>query len=78
MQAECLRAAAAKMPSEGAKIVLALDNDDGGRMIAKRLRDILQSVDLPIVDHFPPQNGHDWNDVLLDRRKYDPRALRYG
>ncbi len=78
MQAECLRAAAAKMPSRNAKIVLALDNDDGGRMIANRLRDILQPIELPIIEHFPPQNGQDWNDVLLDRRKYDPTALRYG
>lgn len=78
MQAECLRSAAEKMPSEDAKIVLALDNDDGGHKLSTLIREALRQVTLPIVERFPPKQGSDWNDVLMERLKHDSPRLRFG
>lgn len=77
MQAECLRSAAANMP-QGSRIVLALDNDQGGRKIAAGLREALQSTGLPLIEHFPHHAGRDWNDVLLEHRKIAKSELRFG
>lgn len=63
-QAECLRSAAAKMPSQAKRILLAFDNDEAGRALASRVRDVLAESPLDIVDHFPPK-ANDWNDFLL-------------
>ena len=78
MQAECLRSATAKMPGTESRIVLALDNDEGGHKLAKHIREALQDVTLPIVDHFPTPPDSDWNDVLQERLKHDSPSLRFG
>lgn len=77
MQAECLRSAAANMP-DGSRVVLALDNDEGGRKIASEIKQALQSSALPLIEHFPPHAGQDWNDVLLERRNVAKTELRFG
>ncbi len=78
MQAVCLRSAADKMPRSDSRIVLALDHDQGGQMIAAQIREALGSMSLPIVEHYPPSKGSDWNDVLLSRRKCDGTTLQLG
>ncbi|MEO1616667.1 MAG: DUF3991 and TOPRIM domain-containing protein [Planctomycetota bacterium] len=65
-QAECLRTAADRMPSSATCILLALDNDEGGRRLAKQIREVLGSCGLPAVDYFPKTPGSDWNDQLCD------------
>ncbi|WP_146535742.1 DUF3991 and TOPRIM domain-containing protein [Rubripirellula reticaptiva] len=77
MQAECLRSAISRMP-EGSRVVLALDNDDGGRKIAARIKEELAHSGVPIVEHYPPVPGQDWNDVLQDRRNAAKPEMRLG
>lgn len=62
-QADCLRSAAGRMPSDSA-IVLAMDHDDGGQTLAAQIKDALAESGLPISEHVPPNTGDDWNDVL--------------
>ena len=66
MQMECLHSAISRMDQP--KVLLAFDNDDGGRKIAAQARDALQETDSQIIDHFPPTPGHDWNDALRASR----------
>lgn len=63
LQAECLRSAVHNMPT-GSRVVLALDNDDGGRSLAQQIRDTLGSTGCHIIEDVPPDPGADWNDVL--------------
>ncbi|WP_145175470.1 DUF3991 and TOPRIM domain-containing protein [Rubripirellula lacrimiformis] len=70
MQSECLRHAAAKMPNNS-RILLAFDNDEGGRKLAFQVRRALQNCGLPVHDHFPPTVGAGWNDVLQQTRQHD-------
>jgi hypothetical protein len=63
LQAECLRAAVERMPTD-AEIVLALDNDEGGRQLARRIRSELADCGRTITEDFPAEEGTDWNDVL--------------
>lgn len=63
-QAACLRSALEKMSTETTHILLALDNDDGGKKLARDLRDALATAQIPIHDRFPDEIGLDWNDVL--------------
>ena len=63
MQAECLRTAVERMPSD-AIVVLAFDNDDGGQTLAAKVREALTSTGCEILENFPSQPGADWNDVL--------------
>lgn len=75
-----LNRAIRSMP-EGSTIVLAVDHDDGGQMIAeyiepifRHVRDVLGRGDLELrIDH-PPTAGQDWNDVL--RGRGDPASRR--
>jgi hypothetical protein len=62
-QAECLRAAIGNMPN-GSTVVLALDNDAGGRKLAAQVHDAIRAVPCPVIEDLPPQHGDDWNDVL--------------
>lgn len=55
-----------KMPL-GAKIVLAMDNDKGGKDIIQRIYDELPAsliADREILEDLPPEQGMDWNDML--------------
>lgn len=69
-QPALLNRAIRAMPT-GGRVVLAVDHDDGGRMIAEYIQPIFDHVhrvlgrsDLSLeIDH-PPTAGQDWNDVL--------------
>lgn len=63
VQAECLRGAVERMPPN-ARVVLALDNDDGGRQLAQQIRNAIDAGGHPVENHFPAIPGEDWNDVL--------------
>ena len=63
MQAECLRTAVERMPKD-AVVVLAFDNDDGGRTLAAKVRETLTPTGCKIIEDFPARPGADWNDVL--------------
>ncbi|MEZ6061104.1 MAG: DUF3991 and TOPRIM domain-containing protein [Planctomycetaceae bacterium] len=63
LQSDCLRSAAEQMPP-GSIVVLALDNDDGGRKLSAQISEALADIPLAIVPDFPPNPGEDWNDVL--------------
>ncbi len=63
LQAECLRSATARIPEEGT-IILAFDNDDGGRELARQVRKSVAGITQQIVDYLPYRAGADWNDVL--------------
>lgn len=70
LQADCLRSAAEKMPSQG-RVILALDHDEGGHRLAAQIRDALSNSRHTLIEDFPPNPGQDWNDVLrmpTDRR----------
>ncbi|WP_253157140.1 DUF3991 and TOPRIM domain-containing protein [Stieleria tagensis] len=73
-QAECLRSAVNNMPEGAKRILLAFDNDDAGRQMASRIRDLLSECRLEIVDHFPRGDGNDWNDELLSQSPQRPTA----
>lgn len=63
-QFDCLVDIIQKMPRL-AKIVLAVDHDQGGEKIAKRIETHLaRKFTGEIVRHIPEQEGMDWNDVL--------------
>jgi hypothetical protein len=69
-QGECLRSAASKMP-QGSMVVLALDHDEGGLVLAAKIEAELATTGLPIMRDLPPCPGDDWNDVL--RRERSPQ-----
>jgi len=53
---------------EGSTVIFGLDNDEGGRKIAKKLRDYLKNT-LNKEYHLTrkiPARGKDWNDMLLN------------
>ena len=73
-QPALLNRAIRAMP-EGGRVVLAVDHDDGGSMIAEYIQPIFDHVhrvlgrgDLSLVIDHPPTDGQDWNDVLRDGR----------
>jgi|JI10StandDraft_1071094.scaffolds.fasta_scaffold117315_3 hypothetical protein len=63
-QFDCLVDIIQKMPRLE-RIVLAVDHDQGGENIAKRIENYLaRKFTGEIVRHIPEQEGMDWNDVL--------------
>ena len=69
-QPALLNRAVQAMP-QGGRVVLAVDHDDGGQMIADYIRPIFDHVyrvlgraDLSLVVDHPPTPGEDWNDAL--------------
>ena len=73
-----LNRAIRSMPA-GGQVVLAVDHDDGGKMIAEYVQPIFDHVqgklgrnDLSLVVHHPPTAGHDWNDEI----RTDPHATK--
>lgn len=64
-QPELIRRAADKLP-DGARVILATDNDAGGDTLAESLRDLLSPVAtrLQIIEDRPALRGTDWNDAL--------------
>ena len=55
-----------RMPS-GSKVILAMDNDEGGENIIAQIFDNLPSdlvVDRQFIESLSPERGSDWNDFL--------------
>jgi hypothetical protein len=68
-QPALIRAAIARM-GQGSRIVIATDNDEGGRDLADQIEALARETgraDLIIVRDLPPGAGQDWNDVLKAR-----------
>ena len=69
-----IRGAIGKM-GQGAEILIATDNDEGGRTLAKQIEAIAAETgrkDLEIVRDLPAGEGCDWNDLL---REDPPRPI---
>jgi hypothetical protein len=67
-----ITAACAKL-LPGATLIIATNNDDGGRHLATQLRGLALAAgreDLAILDHAPEGEGADWNDVLQAQLAY--------
>lgn len=75
MQAEWLRTAISRMPADSA-VLLAMDNDQGGHKLAEQVRESLQTLDVVVEDHFPPNENQDWNDVLQETRRHGNLDIR--
>jgi putative DNA primase/helicase len=56
------RFARVALPAGVRELMLFLDNDDGGRRAEALARGFFEG--LPVVAHYPPRRGDDWNDVL--------------
>lgn len=67
-QLELLESAAAKMPRV-AHVFLAFDNDAGGVALTDKVGPLFDDAErgLIVIRHFPPDEGADWNEVLLAR-----------
>lgn len=66
LQEKLLLSAVEKIPEKG-RILMAFDNDEGGRKLARQLRAVIPDPAGRVVDHFPIQAGQDWNEVLACR-----------
>ena len=53
------------------KVILALDNDDAGRLGIEKMKDLLRELDFPgeVVTEVPRNN--DWNDDLREQKEHD-------
>lgn len=66
MQLDLIKSAILKMPQK-ATIVVAVDNDDGGRKLAEKITAIFGEIGIQrraLRLHMPNGSGEDWNDVL--------------
>jgi hypothetical protein len=65
-QPALITSAIQKMP-HGARVILAMDNDEAGRDLVGQIEALAQATgrtDLTIRRHLPEGEGEDWNDVL--------------
>ena len=79
-QPDLLKSAMEKMPS-GSIIVLALDNDSGGRSLSEKITAIFSAVDRPglsLIDDCPSVEGLDWNNVLEALSRESRPCFNYG
>ncbi|UUO05002.1 DUF3991 and toprim domain-containing protein [Blastopirellula sp. J2-11] len=79
-QAKLLQSAAEKFPEEG-QIVLAMDNDPGGRQLVDTISQELSEIDLAnklLVVRQPDVEGEDWNDVLKRTGRTSPASPAFG
>lgn len=79
MQRQLLESAFRKL-SPGASILMATNNDAGGRHLAEQIKGIVLATgreDLAPMDRHPEREGADWNDVLrADGPRHGPAADR--
>jgi len=64
-QPALLQSAIEQLP-KGGRVVMALDNDEGGDKLARQIADVFAAAnrtDLALIDDRPPAPGEDWNDV---------------
>jgi DNA primase len=72
-QPALIRSAIGKM-GQGARVVIATDNDEPGRDLAGQIEAIAREAgreDLLIVRDLPAGEGSDWNDVLRAGQRLD-------
>ena len=62
------RFARVALPPSIRRLILFLDNDEGGRRAEALAREAMRGADVEIVSRYPSAAGTDWNDVLLNRR----------
>lgn len=75
-QPALLVSAIQKLPN-GGSVVMALDNDEGGDQLARKITDAYAAsgrIDLALVDDRPSIRGTDWNDVLRTSTPPPPTA----
>lgn len=85
LQRELIESAILKMPKK-AEIVLAVDNDDGGKKLAEKITAIFEQNAAQgrfLRLHMPHGRGEDWNDVLRASMgktgpAHKPEGLTYG
>ena len=65
---EQLQASTRRLP-EHAVVVLAFNNDDGGKQLADRLQPRIEAEGRTVTRHVPPTLGSDWNDLLKVRER---------
>ena len=66
VQPELIKRAAAKMPP-GAKIILAMDNDEAGQALVAKIKALISPVlaeGCIVSEKMPKSRGGDWNDAL--------------
>ena len=66
VERQLVRSAVEKM-AQGRRIVLAMDNDDGGRGLVQKLSAVFgdsSHAECVLEIDMPPTTGEDWNDVL--------------
>jgi hypothetical protein len=64
-----------KSGSFSSRVVIATDNDEGGRALADTLEALSAETgraDLTVIRHLPEGDGQDWNDVLRRREGIGP------
>lgn len=67
VQPDLLKSAINRMIERGGKVVLAFDNDQGGRELARKIRDMVpEDGQDKIKEHYPPREGQDWNEALTE------------
>lgn len=65
---EQLQASTRRLP-ERAIVVLAFNNDAGGRQLAERLQPRIEAEGRRVTRHVPEREGRDWNDLLKVRER---------
>jgi hypothetical protein len=63
------RFARVALPPGVTRLVLFLDDDDGGRRAERLAREAQRGSGVEIDARYPDQAGADWNDVLLQRAR---------
>jgi hypothetical protein len=77
-QPALIRSAVARM-GQGSRIVIATDNDEGGRALAEQIEGIAAETgreDLAVIRDLPAGVGQDWNDALKAGRNAAAPALQ--
>ncbi|HEY5792234.1 MAG TPA: DUF3991 and TOPRIM domain-containing protein [Chthoniobacterales bacterium] len=75
-QPDLIRSAIEKMPV-GSKIILAVDNDEGGDSLAEKITGIYDGISHPggaLLQDRPARRGADWNDILKSAVNPRPRV----
>jgi DNA primase len=73
-----IRSTVARM-GQGSRIVIATDNDEGGRALAEQIEGIAAETgreDLAVIRDLPAGVGQDWNDALKAGRNAAAPALQ--
>lgn len=73
-QRELVQAALKKAAERGATIVIATDNDEQGKKLAKELKEL--APQLAIIEREEPTRGKDWNEQLVRSLQQERSRMR--